>query len=170
MNTKVAPEVLREIALEIKSRETRQYQRTLIQYYLPQYDPASRKEMWARSDFDPTLKVEILGLSIETERKAREIPIVQKGALLGPWFIDDQLGCRKVLIYEDVGKIKLGEFSDKWGRSDLELTEVPVTVGRRFKLTDGNDQFEVAQYGVLPVYGYENRLLSATPPDSKKPD
>src|SRR5437588_13094114 len=55
LNTKVSKEVLREIALAVKSTEKRQYERTFIFYYLPGED-----RPWATSHFNPTLQATTL--------------------------------------------------------------------------------------------------------------
>ena len=79
LNQKVTPEVLREIALEVKSRETRQYVRTFITYYLPKFDEALPNDTWATTHFNPTLDVQIQESSIEDEKRARDLKPTRKG-------------------------------------------------------------------------------------------
>ena len=164
LNMKVPAEVLREIALEVKSREKRQYLRTFVWYYLPPYDTAVRKEAWAKSDFDPTLKVEFLGSDIETEKKGRAIPVDETAKLFGPWFIDDMLGCRKLLIIKDDGGPKLARFYTQPGESSpSKLKELPSELGHRFQITGGSDVYEVNERGDLRIYNDEGKLLTASP-------
>lgn len=59
---RVSPEVLREIALDVKSREKKQYERTFIFIYLPEKIPGGKKMTWATCHFNPTLEVRMLGL------------------------------------------------------------------------------------------------------------
>src|SRR5262249_13805801 len=68
LNVKVSPEILREIGLAIKSTEAEQYDRTFIFYYLPDSGPEAingNLAPWAYTHFDPTLRVEIMGLTAE---------------------------------------------------------------------------------------------------------
>ncbi|QDT94253.1 hypothetical protein [Gimesia algae] len=58
LDGKVSEERLREIALELKSKETRSYERTFIVYLLP--GMKENEGAWATTHFDPDLKIDIL--------------------------------------------------------------------------------------------------------------
>lgn len=87
LKKKVTPDALREIALEVKSKEERPHERTAIFYYLPVEFPEIAGEPWASTHFKPTLEVKILGLSTEEEDAMRKIPLDHKGKRIGA-------GCR----------------------------------------------------------------------------
>jgi hypothetical protein len=78
INMKVSEAVLREIALEIKAKETRQYEHTWIYFFLPgkgyEMGPANTSR-WASADFESGLRVWIEGLTIEEERHERTAPL-----------------------------------------------------------------------------------------------
>ena len=161
LNMKVSPAVLREIALEIKSHESRQHLRTFISYRLPQFDPSARDLVWATSHFNPTLEVQLNGSDLVDEQKARDQQLDFRGKILGPWFRESF--CSIDYIFEDLGKFKLAECFHDGNRSDSNLVEIPSTIGRRFELKSGNEQYEVDSYGDLRVYGFEGNMIEATP-------
>lgn len=170
LNQRVTAEVLREIALEVKSRERRQYLRTLIFYKLPLYDPAESDEIWATSHFDPTLKINFNGSEPAQERETKAMKIDRTGLKYGPWWLDGDQGGRIVLIFESAGKVKLGECYSGGQRSDSDLEEVPSPNGQRYRRKGGTDEFEVDGRGVLRTYGFEGKFRHAAPPlDSTRP-
>ena len=72
LNQKVSQDVLRAIALELKSNDSRQYDRTFIVYYLPAMNVDSGG--WATTNFNPTLDVRILGLTAHFNVRFRCCP------------------------------------------------------------------------------------------------
>ena len=161
LNQKVTPEVLREIALEIKSRETRQYQRTLITYHLPEFDPAVKSYSWATTHFAPTLDVQINQSSIAAERSVRDLKVDKRGLIFGPWF--REYGCCLDFIFRDGEAIKMASCYQDGGRHDSALVEVPEHKGRRFKLKSSHEEYEVDEWGTLRVYGFGNKMIDAVP-------
>ena len=99
LNMKVTNDVLREIALEIKSHNTEQYQFTYIFYTLP---GSLTNAPWAITHFAPTLDVDIMGLTSEREafllRQPIAIPLNAK--LLGSW-IADEVSWRTTIFVKD---------------------------------------------------------------------
>ena len=66
LNKKGSEGVLGTIALELKSNDSGQYDRTFIVYYLPGMTVGAGG--WASTDFDPTLDVRILRLTGQEEQ------------------------------------------------------------------------------------------------------
>ena len=88
LNMKVAAKILREIALDLKSQETEQYEFTYVFYTLP---GTLTNAPWAITHFAPTLNVEIVGLTIELEAFLMRQPITipTNAKLLGSWIADE---------------------------------------------------------------------------------
>ena len=106
---RVSPEVLREIALDVKGQERRQYPRTLIWVYLPEPLPGVKGSMWATCHFEPTLSVNRTGMTEEDEAKIRAIKLDLPGKRIGTWLMGVQFGGWLVAILEDNGQLKLAE-------------------------------------------------------------
>jgi hypothetical protein len=178
LNMKVSKDVLGEIALEVKSQETRQYERTFISYYLPEYVPNARREPWAISHFNPTLQVEILGLDKEAEKFLKGQPITRGDELIGSWIIDTRFSGRRVTIYREKTLIKMEELfiadnaaalaeqghKNLGVRDESILTEVPSKTGRWFKVSGSDNPHEIDSNGVLRIYGDENKIIHAALP------
>lgn len=107
LNMKVSEEVLREIALELKSQETEQYERTYVSYFLPGMKMTG--SVWANADFAPTLKVEILGLSIEEEQYLLRQPfsLPEGSELIGSWLPSEAFTKWRITIFRKDGKYYL---------------------------------------------------------------
>ena len=163
LNMKVSRETLKELALEIKSHEKRQFERTLIWYRLPKFDPREREYIWATTHFDPVLKVEINGFDIETENALKGLTIDHKGKAIGSWLIEGQYSGRVVMIYEDGDTLHLAEVYSATARHDSELVEIPSSPGRRFKQKGGGDIYAIDDRDVLRVYSGEGSMLHACP-------
>ena len=165
LNMKVPPAVLREIALEVKSKESRQYERTFIFVYLPDKVPGVENEPWATTHFNPTLEVKILGLTREAEESLSKLPIRFAGKKVGAWLIEMQNVSNLSLISEDSGTIKLAEILPSGTRFDSEMVELPSARGRRFKKVKGDEIYEVDPEGNLRMYdGFEPGAFAASPP------
>ena len=72
LNRKVPEDVLRAIALKLRSMDPRQFDRTFISYYLEGMQVGAGA--WATTHFNPALEVRILGLSIEDEERLTREP------------------------------------------------------------------------------------------------
>jgi len=87
LTQKTTKHQLRKIALDIKSRLKKNYDRIFIVYYLPEMQIENGG--WASSHFDPTLDVQIMGLTIEEESKLlTEASKVIVDKIVGRWVGD----------------------------------------------------------------------------------
>jgi hypothetical protein len=163
LSKKVTPEVLREIALEVKSREKRPHERTAIYYYLPVAFPELAGQHWAYSHFKPALDLKILGLTQQEEDALRKIPLEHKGKRIGAWLQDNQYKTLD-LIYDEDGTIKIAEIQSPTKRSDSLMNELPSQDGRRFQKFKGSNIYEVDVAGNLRIFNAQDQLLSAATP------
>ena len=160
LNKKMTPDALRKIALEVKSKEERQHERTAIFYYLPVEFPELAGEPWASTHFKPALEVKILGLSTEEEDAMRKIPLDHKGKRIGAWLQDNQYKTLD-LIYDEDGAIKIAEIRSPSERSDSAMIELPSTTGRRFRKVNGINIYDVDYAGNLRISNAEGKVFSA---------
>jgi len=103
LNKKVSENVLRAIALELKSNDSRQYERTFIVYYLPSM-PVGHGG-WATTHFNPTLDVRILGLTSQDQEALATNSVVPGGEIIGRW-LEETLGSL-ITIYREDGTLYL---------------------------------------------------------------
>lgn len=66
LKSKVSKKTLSQIARKIKKSDRNVYQRTFILYYLPEMEIGAGA--WTTTHFNPTLKANIWGLSLEEEK------------------------------------------------------------------------------------------------------
>jgi len=163
LKEKVTPEVLREIALEVKSKEGRQHERTAIFYYVPVEFPELAGQPWASTHFMPALEVKILGLSKEEEDTMRKIPLDHEGNRIGAWLPDDHYKTLD-LIYEQEGVIKIAELRSATERSDSDMTEIPSETGRSFVKVKGSNIYGVDPAGNLRIFNAQGQVISAAKP------
>jgi hypothetical protein len=160
LNKKVTPEVLREIALEVKAREERPHERTAIFYYLPVVFPELAGQPWASTHFKPGLEVKILGPSQQEEEAMR---LDHKGKGIGAWLQDNQYKTLD-LIYDEDGAIKIAEIRSPTERSDSDMIEVPSSGGRRFQKVKGSNFYDIDPFGNLRISNPEGQVISAAKP------
>jgi len=156
LNMRVSSEVLREIALAVKSSEKRQYEQTFIFYYLPEDVSGVKASPWGTSHFNPTLDVSIMGITKEDEAALRSMPITHPGTRIGAWLIDRGL----VVLYDGGGAVEMADIFPKGGRHVSEMVEVPTERGRWFKKVDGSDIYAVDESGTLRLYAADGELLA----------
>jgi hypothetical protein len=162
LKKKVTPEVLREIALEVKAKGERPHERTIIFYYLPVEFPEIAGQAWATTHFLPALEVKILALSQQEEDALRSIPLDHKGKRIGAWLQDNQYKTLD-LIYDD-GAIKLAEFHSPTERSDSVMNELPTESGRSFSKVKGTNIYHVDDAGNLRISNAQGQVFSASKP------
>jgi hypothetical protein len=100
LNIKVSKEVLREIATQIQSEATEQYEITDINFYLPGQVPGMGAWAWTRL---PTTNgdIEIAGLTIEQEQLLLSQPLAlpQGSVTLGTWLLEDAYISHRFTVY-----------------------------------------------------------------------
>lgn len=164
LNMKVSPEVLREIALAVKATERRQYERTFIFVFLPEEVPGAKREAWATCHFNPTLDVQILGLTKEADEKLRKQPLTHPGKRIGAWLIDRQYVGHLHVIYEDGGKVKEMTLSPAGEPFVADMVELPSRGARRFKVVGSDEIQEVDAAGTLQMINTKGQVFAAARP------
>lgn len=148
LSKRVSENVLREIALELKSKETQSYERTFISYYLPHMVVGSGA--WATTHFNPTLEIRIIGLSIQEEETLKSESTPPNVEVIGIW-LDDWTSSR-ITIYQENGLIYLEQVFSDGSSLKEELIENSSTLGRRFDMKEESiDYFIIDSEGNLQL-------------------
>lgn len=165
LNAKVAEDVLREIAREVKATEKRPYERTFIDFSLPRVTPDAPDHTWARAVFYPKLELNITGLTIEQERAFRSMPLDAGPGVVGNWLVELSHSAELVTIREAGPDAQLEERTEP-GREPFvrPLAEIPAAVGRRFRRPGSDQEYDVDRAGVLRIYGNNNELFASAKP------
>ena len=133
LNRKVHKNVLRAIALELKSGNPRKYQRTFILYYLPGMKLGAGA--WATTHFNPDLEVRIYGLTVAEEADLRAVAQEAdlRADILGIWLDERPFVANKTTIYRQNGKLYM-EWKFHDGNSiNEEMVKKTSLSGERFE-------------------------------------
>ena len=146
LETQVSVDVLRAIAMKLKSAVPPQSGHLFIMYYLP--DMRIGGGAWATSHFTPRLEVNIIGMSAAEEAKLTARVETKAGQLvIGVWLDKDPVLPGRITIYEKAGRTY---FSQTWRDGSVTTREATrsetTSRGTRFELKDANT---ASQYYLL---------------------
>ncbi len=146
LDKEVSEDTLRAIALEIRSGDSRPYDRTFIVYYLPEMPVGG--EGWATTHFDPGLEVRILGLAGQEERADASEPLISTREGIGTW-LDDVTGSQ-VVMYSEGGMSYVEQYFKDGSFLKDELVEKPSPLGQRLESKGGS---ELGRHWVVDSFG-----------------
>ena len=135
LDEEVSEDALRAIALELKSGDSRHYERTFIVYYLPEMPVGGGG--WATTHFDPGLEVRILGLAGQAERVDAGGPLISTREDIGTW-LDDATGSQ-IVMYSEGGKSYVEHYFKDGSFLKDELVEKPSPLGQRLESKGGSE-------------------------------
>ncbi len=162
LNKKVSEDVLRAIALELKSNDSRQYDRTFIVYYLPGMTVDAGG--WGTTHFDPTLDVRILGLTAQEEQALLTERAPSDLEVIGSWLNESSFMGGRITIYREDGKLYMElKFSDGSSLNE-ELEEKSAPLGQRFDWIVGSgsgDHWIIDKEGNLQIRDSEGLISTA---------
>ena len=134
LDNEVSDASLRAIALELRSGDSRHYERTFIVYYLPGMPVGAGG--WATTHFDPGLEVRILGLAGQAERADASGPLISTREDIGTW-LDDVTGVQ-IVMYSEGGKSYVEQYFNDGRFLKEELVEKPSPLGQRLESKGGS--------------------------------
>ncbi len=164
LNKKVSDDVLKKIALNIKKKDSKFYQRTFISYFIEGSDRNAGS--WAWTNFNPNLKVKILGLSIEEEQDLRKrVNSKNDRNIVGLWLDDSPSDGHIVTLFYNNGKLFL-ERAYPFGNLGIsEMTMRSINRGRRidYKIPDesGNSYYIITSSNALELWDKDGLLYTA---------
>ena len=134
LDEEVSEASLRAIALELKSGDSRHYERTFIVYYLPGMPVGAGG--WANTHFDPALEVRILGLAGPGERADVSESLISDRKDIGSWL--DEVSGIQIVMYREGGKSYVEQYFRDGKFLKEELAGNPSTGGQRLETTGGS--------------------------------
>lgn len=151
LSKRISAERLRKLAIELRDKETKKYDRTFITYYLPGMVVGAGA--WATTHFNPNLKVSILGLTEEEFQKESKLSkenTNNPGKIIGVW--EDSLGSITI-SREKSGYVIIKKYIDGSGGKAKKLIRYKVKGRLAFKEKAYPDNYYVIDSsGSLGVY------------------
>lgn len=130
LKEKITKEQLRALAFKLKSKNPNEFERTFICYLLP--GMKLNAGAWATTHFNPDLEVRILGLTVDEDKKLRQLPENQPPGYLGSWLIEDGEFSRRISIYKKEGVFYMETMFNDGGTGEDQLVEKKYDGGRKF--------------------------------------
>ena len=148
LSKKVSEETLRQLAIELRTKEPKKYDKMFITYYLPGMTIGAGA--WATTHFNPNLDVRILGMTIEQERKLLREKTKVSGKTIGVWA--DELG-KITIIKKGSGHIIEKKYEDGSGsKEDLISYKVRGKPAFKVRGDDLGEYYVIERSGELGVY------------------
>jgi hypothetical protein len=159
LDRRITQKQLEVLAYDIKGLDSNHYDRTFILYFLPYQKPGAGA--WASTHFNPKLKVEILGATVEDVKKFREFSIVNGwqvpeppkppaktpliwseipqtpvnlkygGEILGEWIWDVGDLSHKITVFKKDGTIMMNKYYRDGSQGTVKLKATKVRRGLR---------------------------------------
>lgn len=161
LNRRVSEEVLRSIALELKGKDPKDYERTFISYYLPGQSVGAGG--WATTQFNPDLEVLILEPTAEQAKSLDRGRNDPSREVLGAWLWESPT---KVWInlYRQGGKLYMEQKHSDGSSSNLEVVEEVLQSGHRLEERGGSslgEYFLIDLLGNLQIRDREGLIATA---------
>ena len=159
INKKIDKNTLTEIAHELRNRENKKYDKIFICYYLPGMKIGSGA--WATTHFNPDLKVEVIGLSIEDEEKLKPDTEKDDKSIVGIWMDEIPYASSRITIKKDNSKIIMHRAYQDGSEGTDVLEESTYNGLRRFEDAGGNsfgEYYLIDESGKLGIYGRQGLI------------
>ena len=163
LDQNVSEDVLRSIATKIKNSDPKQYQRTYIAFYLPgmKIDTGA----WATAEFDPNLRVNIIGVTPDQEKALGRLPDDPSREVIGSWWDERPLIRNKMTFFRKNGKVYMeNEMADGSGTRVVEIDE-RLTGRRFFNIPDNGDYWLVNSSGDLEWWDEDGLIFTSRKAD-----
>jgi hypothetical protein len=158
LNKPATENVVRQIALILRARDTSHMDRMLIFFFLP--DAELDHGPWARASFEPDLRVSVSGFTAEQAATSSVAPPLSTNAI-GRW-IDNSQMASQITIYRKDGKIFADHvYSDRSVRT-VVLTEKRSSLGRAFFTNNEfGEHYVVTSDGGLQIRDKDGLITTA---------
>jgi len=162
LNKKVSEEILRAIALKLKSQDSRKYERTFICYYLPDMEVGAGA--WATTHFNPDLEVRIQGLTAEQEKALKQQPDDPSREVIGSWLDESPFIGSRITIFRQNNKLFIENTYKDGSSGKKEIIEELSGKDRRFQKKEGSSVGEfylIDSQGNLQMWDEEGIITTA---------
>ena len=158
INRRVSEDVLRSIALKLKNSDPKKYDRTFIEYYLPDVT-----DCWATTHFNPSLEVRFLGTTEkEHERLAQEAMAPIGDNVIGRWMDNETAFPGVITFLEEDGKVFKTKFYADGGTDKYEMVVQKVGTQTRYRVKGSEVDYMVINANGDLAHGDANEGLWAT--------
>lgn len=154
LNQRASRQRMEQISKEIYSMV--KPQRTLISYRLAAIEYAPAQRPWARASFNPSLELEIIGLS---DKQAHALSMIKPAAtreVIGVW-LDDEAH-RKIHVYRERDDYALEIYDVRGVKRVSKATLTEDERGRRL-----DDDQDLAHYLLITAFDYKLEVHRRAP-------
>jgi len=149
LSKRISEEALRQLAIELRTKESKKYYRMFISYYLPGMTVGSGA--WASTHFNPNLDVRILGMTVEEEKNLLREKKNKSGKTIGVWV--DELFGKVTIIAKGSDYIIEKKYKDGSGSTeDLIGYKVRGKPAFKEKGNSNGEYYVIERSGDLAVY------------------
>lgn len=154
---------LKKIALEIKNQDNKDYERTFIGYFIK----SANKDFgyWATTNFNPTLKIHIMGLTVENKITLMTKPqSTLNKKILGSWIDNESpMLVNRVTLFTLDKKLYLEKvYSDNSLRNKLVTKEIDKNGLLKINFIDKtSDYYIINKQNELEFWNQEGHYYSA---------
>ncbi len=149
LSKKISKKALLKLALELRAKEPKTYDRMFIMHYLPGMEVGAGA--WATTHFNPNLEIRVLGSTIEEEKKLLIPKKIISGNIIGIWF--DELYGKYTIIKKGSGYILETKYKDgSGGTDDLIKFKFHGKTAFKEKSEDRGEYFVIESSGKLGLY------------------
>ena len=149
LNKRISEEALRQLAIELHTKEPKKYDRMFITYYLPGMTVGAGA--WATTHFNPNLYVRILGMTVEEDKNLLKEKKKISGKIIGVWV--DELYGKYTIIKKGSGYILETKYKDGSGSTkDLINYKFHGKTAFKEKGENSGEYFIIEGSGGLGLY------------------
>lgn len=158
INRKVAQDVLRSIAFEIKNAAPDRYKSACIGFYLPEMKVNAGS--WASAVFDPELTLTIHGITKDQETQMlSKPPLSQSSNIIGRWLQEEDPFPGKITLVSDATGIYMEKIYQDGNTGKESMVERPNSAGRKFmktaRMRPENDYYLIDPSGNLQIWSQD---------------
>ena len=135
LSSRTDEESLRALAEKIYSLSNVKVERTFIGYRIAGED--KRQAFWAKTDYDPDMKVNIIGKNA-VDYELIKNTVLPNGEILGSWMVGDGIDY-KLTAYNKDGKTYVQMIADEGGSLDKVYKQSQSDKGIKLKSEDERD-------------------------------
>ncbi len=154
LKNKATKEQLTEIANNIRKMLGKTYDRVFIVYYFPGMEVGYGA--WATSHFNPNLKINIIGSSIEEDKIINAAYLHEDDNIIGRWVRHSVV--TQYILRKDNGKIFMIIIYKDNSKSETEMIEVVNGEDTLYREKNGDsysEDYRINDQGILAIYDYE---------------
>lgn len=159
LSSRTDENTLNTIAEEIYALSNKEVERTFIGYRI--VGEGTDQAFWAKTDYDPGLKVHIMGKNAADYERLKNIPFPE-GVILGSWMVANGIDYRMVAYIKDGKAYMQTTYDTKGIDEEYKLTQIDKGVKLQIEGEKGfNDYFIVNGKGNLEFWNENGNYYTA---------